>query len=118
MNRLEQAFALKLEHERRYGKIFRWEFEPVRLKLAGKKCTYTPDFMVVRKSAQPEHVTLEGEPLSSIEFFEVKGKFIREDAAVKLKVAAGLYPFWRFILAKCIKGAWELKEIMAGKDDQ
>jgi len=53
------------------------------LKLADD-CRYTPDFAVLRECGQ-------------VVFYEVKG-FFRDDAKVKIKVAARLFPEYRFIL--------------------
>ena len=59
-----------------------WKFESVKLKLA--TLTYlTPDFFVLNKDAE-------------VEFHETKG-WMLDDAAVKIKVAAAMYPF-RFVL--------------------
>jgi deoxycytidine triphosphate deaminase len=41
---------------------------------------------------------------------DVKG-FQREDALIKIKVAARMYPFIRFLIAKRNGGVWEHKEI-------
>ena len=59
------------------------EFESVRLVL-GHRCTYTPDFFVVMSDG-------------SVEFHEVKG-FWRDDARVKIKVAARKF-FWAKFIA-------------------
>jgi len=37
---------------------------------------------------------------------EVKG-FMRDDAAVKLKMAAAAFPWWQFKLIRRINGQWE-----------
>ncbi len=39
---------------------------------------------------------------------EVKG-FMRDDAAVKLKVAAKMHPWWTFRLVKKSKKGWDIK---------
>ena len=82
MNKTEAEFAVHLD-VRKYRTEIRWYgFEAVTLKLADG-CRYTPDFCVV---------TLTGR----IEFWEVKG-FWRDDARVKIKVAAKLFPWARFV---------------------
>ena len=64
----------------------------VTLKLADDT-RYTPDFIAVKSDA--------------IVAYEVKG-FMRDDAAVKLKVAARQYPWMQFILVKKAKHSqWE-----------
>lgn len=83
MNRLEATFAASLEAKRRAGEIVLWRYERVTLKLADDT-RYTPDFWVLE---------LDG----SVSIIEVKG-FFREDALVKLKVAASQFPEFRFYL--------------------
>jgi len=53
------------------------------LKLADN-CRYTPDFMSLDADGQ-------------VTFWEVKG-FFRDDAKVKVKVAARKFPFYRFVV--------------------
>lgn len=117
MNRTEQNFAEFLnEHllaeEHLEGLLpepftvipFRWKFEAINLTLADNT-QYRPDFYVV---------TTQGQGI----FFEVKartfaGKVLWQDASrVKFKVAADLYPEFRFICASYnTKSGWEFEEI-------
>lgn len=85
MNKTERTFALGLEAERRAGSVIAWRFEAVTLKLAFDT-RYTPDFYVLY-------------PSGNVAFFEVKG-FMRDDANVKIKVAARLFPEFTFILVQ------------------
>lgn len=78
MNKLEAAYASSLEMDRLRGVILWWAFEPVKLKL-GKLCTYTPDFLVMRRDG-------------GLECHEVKG-FWKDDARAKIRMASALYPF-------------------------
>ena len=97
MNKLETAYAWELERLRRdHLKVLSYEYEAITLHLA-PRTTYTPDFMVM---------TNDGE----IEFHEVKG-FMRDDAAVKLKVAAAKFWHFRFFLVKSGKGGWQVEEV-------
>lgn len=95
MNKTEAAFAKHLENARITGKLIRWEFEGVKLRLA-KKTFYTPDFLAV----YPEVFT----------FYEVKGWW-RDDARVKIKVAAKLYPYFAFIAVQLKRGEWVYERI-------
>lgn len=95
MNRTEESYAQHLELMRRAGEVEWFEFEGMTLKLA-KDTRYTPDFIVMAKDGE-------------LQMHEVKG-FMRDDAAVKLKVAAAKFPF-RFILARSIKGSWEITDV-------
>ena len=85
MNKTEQAYAERLELQRMAGEVLKVQFASVKLRLA-KRTWYTPDFYVVT----PERV----------EFHEVKGGFIRDDAIVKLKVVAEMYPEFQFVLVR------------------
>jgi len=95
MNKTEEAYGLILEAMARRGKIKRYKFEALKLRLAGRT-HFTPDFYVV--TDKPE-------------LHEVKGGFIREDAWIKLKVAAEMYPEFRFILAQHKDKQWTIKEV-------
>jgi hypothetical protein len=81
MNPTEAAYALVLEGLLHAHEIAGYGFERIKLRLADRTF-YTPDFDVMR---------LDGR----LEFHEVKGVW-RDDARVKIKVAAAQYPF-RFI---------------------
>lgn len=82
MNKTEAAYARYLDEEKRLGMILDWRFEAVKLKLAEGRCFYTPDFLVIVANGV-------------VEFREVKG-FWRDDARVKIKVAASLFPWFTF----------------------
>ena len=98
MNKTEAAYSAHLAGRCLAGEITEARFEPMRLRLGGDwKTTYTPDFQVIL-------------PSGLIEFHEVKG-FMRDDAAVKLKVAAAQFPEYRFVLVKRAGRAWESKEV-------
>jgi len=88
MNRWERIHADYLEDLRRRGEIVWWGFEKIKLKLA-PKTYYTPDFCVIMNDGK-------------MEFHEVKG-FMRDDAAVKIKVAAELIPI-PILLIRKVKG--------------
>ena len=82
MNKTEAAYEQHLALRVKAGEIQSYMFEPMSLRL-GKSCFYMPDFMVV---------TIEG----FVAFHEVKG-FWREDARVKIKVAAAKFPMFVFL---------------------
>lgn len=81
MNNTEAAYGAHLELLKRAGQILWYRFEGLKFRLADNTF-YTPDFAVMLASG-------------SMECHEVKG-FWQDDARVKIKVAADLYPF-RFI---------------------
>lgn len=98
-SKLEAEWAQVLELRKRAGEIVHWAYEPITLKLADGS-RFTPDFMTIRADRE-------------IEFFETKG-FMREAANVRLKVAAELYPWFRFTLVRRGKGArgqWTCDEV-------
>lgn len=81
MNGTERDHAINLEAQKRAGKLAAWYFERFTFKLADDT-RYTPDFCVI-------------EPDGTVVFHETKG-FWRDDAYVKIKVAADMFPF-RFV---------------------
>lgn len=100
MNGLEAAYAGILEASLRAGEIVFYKFEALKLRLADKTF-YTPDFLVQHRDG-------------SLELVECKG-FWRDDARVKIKVAAELFPCFRFTavqrLTKKQGGGWLGEEI-------
>jgi hypothetical protein len=95
MNKTEAAYAVLLEALKVAGQIQWFRFEGLKLRLADKTF-YTPDFAVMRDDGV-------------MECHECKG-FWMDDARVKIKVAAEMYPF-RFMAAKQRSkksgGGWE-----------
>ncbi len=100
MNKTERAFYLMLQSAFCADQIMNFCREPIKLRLAGRTW-YTPDFIVRLFPA-------DGSQLFAI---EVKG-FMRDDAAVKLKVAAETYPCFRWLLVRR-KGrhGWDFREV-------
>jgi len=101
MNKTEAEYARILD-----ARCLDWEFESLKFRIgkAGKRCWYTPDFLVV--------VSSQGDcGHDNLEIHEVKGGFIRDDARVKLEAAARLYPQFRWIMAQKIVGKWKVVEI-------
>ncbi len=94
MNKTEAEYANILELKKRAGEIADYRFECVKFRLADNTF-YAPDFMVLRADG-------------AFEVHEVKGHW-EDDARVKIKVAAELYPF-KFIAARKVKGTWVFEE--------
>jgi hypothetical protein len=86
MNRTENRYADLLEVRKIFGEIRDWHYERTRFILADKT-TLLVDFDVVLTDGE-------------VEYHEVKGGFIREDAWVKLKVAADKNRSCRFYLCQ------------------
>lgn len=95
MNKTEARYLHQvLEPGVAAGRYCRVRFEAIRLKLA-ERTHYTPDFMVINASGE-------------IEFHEVKGGRIEEDAKLKFKLAAELYPeyHWKLVQQKNTRAPW------------
>lgn len=84
MNKTEAAYGQHLELLKRAGEVVWYRFEGIKLRLADLTF-YTPDYAVMVASGQ-------------MEIHEVKG-FWEDDAKVKIKVAAEMYPF-KFLAVK------------------
>lgn len=84
MNKTEQQYAEYLAARQQAGTVLWFKFEGVKLRLADSTF-YSPDFAVMVADG-------------SMEMHEVKGHW-QDDARVKIKVAAELYPF-RFIAVR------------------
>ncbi len=98
MNKTESAYALLLKARQIAGEVAWFRFEGVKLRLADNTF-YSPDFFVMLSSGE-------------LEAHEVKGAraIFQDDAKVKVKVAAQMYPF-EFVVAFPVPrskgGGWE-----------
>ncbi|MCA8331871.1 PDDEXK family nuclease [Burkholderia cepacia] len=91
MNKTEAAYAELLAARAHCGEILEFKFESLKLRLADRTW-YTPDFAIVL-------------PDGTREIHEVKGHWT-DDARVKIKVAAELYPYYQFSAVRRVKGEW------------
>ena len=96
-NKTEAAYEQTLELLKRAGDVLWYRFEGIKLRLADKTFL-TPDFAVMRSDG-------------TMELHDCKG-FMMEDANVKMKVAAEMYPF-RFFIVRKKGGAWEYQQVGA-----
>jgi len=96
MNKLETRYSLHLDYQKELKLVDNWKYEAAKLRLA-YKTFYTPDFMVQLTNGQ-------------IEFHETKG-FLRDDAAAKIKVAASIFPMFRFKLVYGEEKGWKIIDI-------
>lgn len=85
MNATEAAYELVLRQQLHAGGIAWYAFETLKLRMADKTF-WTPDFAVLM-------------PDGSLELHEVKGHW-EDDARVKVKVVAELFPFFDVKLVK------------------
>ena len=91
LNKTERLFLAYLRQTN-------WQWigiQSVTLKI-GDNCRYTPDFPAIKAG--------------TLTFFEVKG-FWRDDARVKIKVAARTFPWARFVAVRRKKGSWVFETI-------
>jgi hypothetical protein len=102
MNKTETAYSQVLERKRLAGEILEWKFEPMKFRLADSTF-YTPDFGVQL-------------PDRSLEMIDVKGRSgsgpggWEDDARVKIKVAAAMHQWFKFVgIAKSGDG-WKREE--------
>lgn len=94
-NKLEQEYASYLEQRKMAKEIIWYSYEPIRIKLADNTF-YSPDFLVMDRNY-------------NLEVHEVKGWW-RDDARVKIKVAASLFPA-KFIAITKRKKQWQFEII-------
>ena len=94
MNKTEAEWAYRLNLMILTGEIVTQRYEPLKFRLA-RNTTYTPDFMVIC----PKH----------IEMHEIKGGFYRDDARAKGKIAAEMYPFFKWGWAQKKKGVGKVE---------
>lgn len=90
-NKTEEQYEQTLELMKRSGAVLWYRFEGLKLRLADSTF-YTPDFAVIASDGV-------------VECHEVKGHW-QDDARVKIKIAAEMYPF-RFMAVKKRGGGWE-----------
>lgn len=101
MNGLEKRYAAHLGVRQQVGEIQAWVFEPLKLKLA-PATFYAPDFLVVLADG-------------SVELHETKGHW-EDDARVKIKCAARMFPWWQFVGVQEItprKSDWKFERFKA-----
>ena len=102
MTGLEIEFTQVLETWKSQGQIDAWYREPFKVCLGaasqktGRRTWYMPDFVAIKRMGSWANITA----------YETKGHE-REDDRVKLKVAAKLYPWIRWVMVKKINGRFE-----------
>lgn len=87
------------------GKIIDYWHDPLKLRLAAKTY-YTPDYMVLLEDLAIEMIDVKGR--------KGDGPWVEDDAAVKIKVAAQLYPFVFALVWPSRGGGWSRRTIGCG----
>jgi len=101
MTQLEARYAATLEYLKRNGVLMDYRFEALKFRLA-KRTWYTPDFLLIYPSRYEVH--------------ETKG-FWEDDARVKFKACADLYPWFHFVaITERKKGEWVYEHYGAPPD--
>ena len=97
-SKIEMSWANYLQGLWMLKAITYYYYEPLNLRLPGKKNFYKPDFLVVSETG--------------LTFYEVKGRNESDERSlVKMKTAAGIHLWAKFILVKRIRGNWEERHI-------
>lgn len=109
MNRVEEKYSYHLQDRLLAGEIRWWMYEAWKMRLADNTY-YTPDFIVIDNAL-------------FIEAHEVKSEWStgkpgwQEDARVKIKVAAEMYPI-RFLAATLMRdGSWQFEEFLKDREE-
>jgi hypothetical protein len=97
MNQTEERFSQLLEEDRWIEPILSWQFEVRKLQLA-PDMTFLPDFEVITEDSVTHYI-------------DVKGKHVWDDAIVKGKAAAVLYPVDHFYIAQLKAGEWHVRQL-------
>lgn len=109
MNKTEAAYDAYLGLLLRAGEIDGYKFEGIKLKLANNTF-FTPDFLVMAKDGVLElHDTKGTTKKLRVSGEKEAAPWIEEDAKIKLKLVAELYPFRVFAVFK-VKEGWHKME--------
>jgi len=99
MNKTERRFEMThLQPMLHAGELTTYGYELVTLRL-GNGVRYTPDFWAITTDNRTV-------------FYEVKGPHSRDDAKVKLKVAATRYLNYEFYLCVYERGEWTISKVL------
>lgn len=109
MNKTEARYSAYLDLQKRAGLILWYAFEAIKIKLA-PNTFFTPDFAVVDQDLFFQIHEVKGTTKRTLSTGErVERAFTRDDALVKLKNAARLFP-WRFFLVYETQRGWAREE--------
>ena len=109
-SKLNRDFAVRLDQAKANGWIREWWYEPFGLRLA-PKCYYHFDFLV-----EPIYPVDLAAPSRFTEHrlvcIEVKGGWFRDDAKVKVKVAAEMFPCFKWLIVfREKRNGWDVREV-------
>lgn len=99
-SKLEARYAQHLKALEFSGSIAFWHYEPMNFRLPGEKNFYKPDFLIVAGDG--------------ITFVDTKGRNKSDERSlVKIKTAAGLHRWAKFMQVRWEKGMWVERTIEA-----
>ena len=110
MNETEKAFARELDMQKLAGEVLWYGFENWTFLLADKT-SYTPDFPVLYATMELWAIDVKGTTKTPGGKYKA---FSEEDARVKIKLAADLFPLRfgvAYLLPKSAGGAWRIDEV-------
>lgn len=96
LNKTETEYQNILLARERAGEITAIRAQSIKIQIGEKRCWYTPDFTCVNKAT------------GRIQFHEVKGGKVWDDARVKFQAAKLNYPEFDWIWAQKKEGVWTL----------
>lgn len=92
LNKTERLYAAGLETRKRTGAIRDYTIQAMTFVL-GPDLRFTPDFVVIESDG-------------TLTAVDTKGTFVREDAIIKLKVAAATFPWIRWKMIENRRGTF------------
>lgn len=111
MNKTESRYAQELELRKRVGEILWYCFEGMKFRLADNTF-YTPDFSVLGADGALQCHEIKGTEQawskSGIQYARARAE---DDAKVKVKVAAEMYPLAFFVAHYTRESGWTLTEM-------
>lgn len=109
MNRTEASFAERLKIEQLTGTVQWWAFESMKFRLADNTF-YTPDFAVLYADGMLRLIDTKGTTKKGGKY----KPFVEEDAKIKAKLAAEIFPIsfaLAYRLPKKAGGEWVIEEV-------
>jgi hypothetical protein len=111
MNKTEARYGQELELRKRVGEILWYCFEGMKFRLADNTF-YTPDFAVLTADGMLQCHEIKGTEMvrsnNGIHYARARAE---DDAKVKVKVAAEMYPITFFVAHFTREGGWTLTEM-------
>lgn len=116
MNGTEARYAQRLELLRRAGEVISWSFQTHTF-LLGFNTRYTPDFEVVTRTGVEYHEVKAGRRRPDPRRPTRKLALWKDDSRAKWKIAASLFPHFRWVAASREGNPpkWHLEDAVRGR---